>query len=368
MVIRKWGGMMRKRIVRLLLWLGIALMICVPGSLAKSYGTKILFIQSTDRGKSLYISDADGSHLYEIHSAKELKVYLEKGHLLFTAGNQVYEYDWKNKQKKRWAVFEEPAIYLSFMPDELDQALVVGVSPLQTNYYVLDFTDGNVRRIPPGSWSEDSGYVSKITVPSGDQVRSATVKRVSLGRFELVIREGKEERWVLPRSMTLLPEAPLWSPDSLKLAFFAKSWNEPSGFYSLYVLDCSQDKPNLELVHEEVFPRYFFNRPDSGGFIPDWDASSNYLYFSTLPYGGPSQSNVMRYDLKNHRSTVLFHHPSENYYPKIDPSGTELLFLSNREGDRFQLYRIKAPWTEAVRVSPPEGFTEWARWYSPPEG
>lgn len=360
----KWGVVMGNRMGRFLLWLGIALMIFVPGSLAKSQGSQIVFVQSTDEGKSLYISDADGGNLRKIHSAKEIRVYLGKNHLLFTAGNHLYEYDWQTGKEKRWAVFEEPEIYLSFMPEGPDQALIIGMSDIQTNYYVIDFTDGNVRRIPPGS-SGSGNYVSKITATSGDQARSATVKRSVMGRFELTVREGKEERWVLPGDMTLLPEAPIWSPDSLKLAFYAKPWHDSGGFYSLYVLDCSQTKPILETVHEDVFSKYYYNRLDSGGFTPDWDASSNYLYFSTLPYGVPSQSNVMQYDLKNHRKTVLFHHNSENYYPKVAPSGTELLFLSNREGGRFQLYRIKAPWTEPVRVSPSVGFTEWARWFNP---
>jgi len=352
-----------------MLWLGFALVLFGGSGLAKSHGAWIVFIQKTDAGRSLYISDADGKNLRQIHfSDKELHVYLGKSRLLFTAGSHVYEYDWKKGQTKHWAAFKEPDIYLSVMPDGPDQALVIGVFNDQANYYALDFTDGNVRRIPPGSWSGNSGnYLSKLIVTSGDQARSATVQRSALGRLELIIREGKEQRWVLPRSMTLLPEAPVWSPDSLKVAFFAKPWNEPGGFYSLYVVDCSQEKPKLEMVHDSVFPKYYFNSSDSERFVPDWDASSNYLYFSTLPYGVPSQSNVIQYDLKNHRSMVLFHHHSENYFPKIDPSGKELIFLSNREGRQFQLYRMKEPWTEAIRISPSEGYTEWARWYGPSE-
>lgn len=319
----------------------------------------ILFVQETTNGATLNLTEIDGSGTRELRTGRRISVYHSPRHLLYLVDGRLYEYDPELKQERLWARFKDRIIGIQLEAEGPDQAFIVSQSDYELNYHVLDFSDGNIRRAPPRSFSAGfGGNTSTLTINSPDQRYTAEL-RFSAKRSDLKIKSLKHQ-WVLPKELTLLPDVPQWSPDSLKLAFYGKAASGYAGFYSLYVLDLSGPELELHQVATDVFPRYFFDGVGSGGFRPAWFGDSRGLLYSYLPYGMPKQSSLLKYNLATKTVQTLYESSGENYYPMPSRDGSKIIFISNRDNEGFRLFLLTDPQKAPRQLSPEKGETVWA--------
>lgn len=322
----------------------------------------ILFTQITSGRETLYMTEAAGKNLRKIAAAKTISVFPEKRHLLYVIDRKLYEYDFKLNQTKQWAKFTEPAIQVSVQSDGPDQALIAGATEYAVNFYILDFSDGDLRKVSAPSVYKGWSSGRKLTVSSPDNTSTAIVQTGNGFQFQLSVETIDHRKWELSRSLSVLPDSPAWSPDSKKLAFYAKPSEKYDGFYSLYLLDLTRQDIQLRKIQDEVFSTYLFSR-NSKGFRPCWSDNGSYLIFSYLPYGLPSESSIIAYHVDRGEKEILVNSKSQDLYPQLSADGEQLLFLSDRENNQFQLFLANLKLKEIKKISPDEGYTSWARWY-----
>lgn len=348
------------------------LFLAVMGVKAFSTGESAIFIQKNGAERTLYIVKEDGSGLQTIVSGKEIICYTVGQHLLIYSERRLLEYIPEKSETKLIADFGKDVDFcyaFAMEPAGPDQALVVTGSQYSSflHWYVLEFSDGSLRKIDPPFDSVPAGKSSKL---SPDENAEAIIKSMALGnRFELQIKEkgaGKTKTknlWTLPKEMTTLPVYPVWAPNSRQLAFYAKQLTENEGVtgtYSLYVFDL--DRKELVLVQKQVFSISGYSKLEMGEFRPDWSNDSKYLIVEYQPFGLPTESSVLRYEVSSGKKIFLNNSPGEKQYPSWSPSGNRILFLSSREGKGYQLYTMDSSGNKLSRLSPPAGITEWAKW------
>lgn len=347
------------------------LSLAVVGVKAVASNDFVLFLQKDDQQKTLYIVKEDGSDLQTIINGKEVITYEAGRHLLIYSDRKLYEYDPEKSETKLITSFGKDVDFcyaFAMKPAGPDQALVVTGNQYSSflRWYVLEFSDGSLRKIDPPFDSLPSGKSSEY---SPDENAEAVIKRTSFGnRFELQIKEKVAGRtntiWTLPKEMTILPAYPVWSPNSRMVAFYGKDLKEKEGFngsYSLYIFDL--DRKELILVQEHVFSiTRFINKVEMGEFRPDWSSDSKYLIVEYQPFGLPTESSVLRYESGSGRKVFLNNSRGEKQYPSWSPSGEWISFLSSREGKGYQLYVMDSNGGSVNRLSPPAGITEWAKW------
>lgn len=296
---------------------------------------QIFFLQQEKDGRNLYAYDYLKSERRCLRSGKNLNVRSSGMHLLYTNENKLYQYDLLKDKEFLIGEFSEEIIYIDESTENFNQVTIVSASlryELELNYYVLDFNDNDLRRISQPKDYGNSG--NKITALSPNASAEARVA-LGLSRSGLEIKKGKEQ-WKLPKELTVFPERPMWSPDSKKLAFYAKNNTFANsiyeGFFSLYIVDIEQIPFGLHMVQADVFTRYSFEQLTSGGFAPMWTSDSQKLVYAYLIYGSPNESSLMEYDLNTLSSRELYKGPGKNYYPQFSPDEQSVLFVSNRYG------------------------------------
>lgn len=333
---------------------------------SKFSGEAILFTQVTGEGKTLYFSDNNGLSLVKIISGKELEVFSDKKNILYFCDQQLYRFS-LNNQKSEWiATFKEKNISINFFEntDELAQALILAKDTYSLNYYIIDFNDNNIRQLDQSlNLARTTGNEVSSISPNG--LNRVIVRRAPKSRFEIIV-EAKDSnkyksKWKLPRNLTVLPELPVWAPDSGKIAFYAKDVSNNGGFYSLYIYFIGTNE--LKLVKEQVFPKLFFSNPWSEGFRPNWSHDGRELIFEYLPYGLPTRSAIISYETETGKSRIITESQGENQYPQWSPSGKKILFLSNRDNQLLRLYVMDHSGENLRQISPEEGVTEWAQWF-----
>jgi Tol biopolymer transport system component len=325
----------------------------------------ILFRQVATNQETLYIADDAGNDLRAIATGKSISVFPGEKRLLYINESQLYEYDFHSNQTKLWAKFDEPSIQVSVMPYGPDQALIAGATDYEIHFYVLDFSDGNLRRISTPSGFKNSGNTRKLTVASPDNSSVAIIRSGNGYHYSLSIETGNKRKWQLPGNMTVYPESPHWSPDSGKLVFYARLSNGIEGFYSLYCLELNQPEIILRKIQDDVFSSYLFSDSRSNGFRPSWSDNSDYVIFSYLPYGLPSESSIISYTVKTGAKEVLQHSRSQNLYPQLSMDRERLLFLSDREDKQLQVFITNFKLKSTKKIAPSKGYTAWAQWYRP---
>lgn len=322
----------------------------------------LVFTQKTEDRTIVYIYQPDTGKLQEVARGKDLSVFLQGKHFLYLNDRKLYQYKAAAARSKELATFNEEKIYLEVFPDGPEQALVVAEDKYKIfNWYVLELSDGSLRRIKQPPLGRSGSYrVPSLTSP--DKKAAAVIKRSGLAIEETV--SGKTRTiWSLPKGMTIIPDWPVWSPDSKRIAFYAKEDKGFEGFYSLYLFDLV--KKELILVEKQVLAKYLFSNFSMRSFIPAWSKDGKLLIFQSQPNGLPTRSLIIKYNAVTGEKQVLTDSPGSNDYPEWSFSERYISFLSNRETPGRQLYLMDPEGENLKRVSPEEGYTDWAGWYRP---
>jgi hypothetical protein len=336
----------------------------------------VFFSQVVGDQKTVFLVKADGTDQRALVSGKNIKVFLIRKHMLYYTDHQLFEYLPVEQKSKLLTRFNEDEIFIQDLAGKTasqsetpDQAVILAETPYEQNVYVLEFSDGSIRSVSESLFSSsasNANSASSIKISSPDQTAVAVVQQAGMKlRFELLIQEKVKDKpktsWTLPQNMTVIPELPIWSPNSHSLAFYARSFDQLTGFYSLYLYDL--EKKELRMIQEQVFSTMSLNSLSMGPFRPEWSQDGKYLIFQYRPYGLPTESLILKYDAVNDKKTTLTSSCGHNLYPTWSPSGKSILFLSNREAIQDQVYIMDDKGEHLRRLSPPNGYTEWASWY-----
>jgi Tol biopolymer transport system component len=353
---------MKKTCLVLLLVVFLVATLTVMAAPAEDYA---VFVQVDNERKTLYVSNPDGSDLQTVISGDNIQFFAEGRHLLYFSDHQLYEYNLVSRNSKLLTKFTEARIAIRKLSDEPDQAVIVAGNDYEVHWYIIDFPDGGARRIeePSGLGSGQNTTLKEIS-PQGEamvNIKSAAMEN----RFHLVVQErvnGKFKiSWSSPKKMSVIPDFPVWAPNSRMIAFFGKDAEGVEGFYSLYVLDL--DAKKLVPVQKQVFSKMFFDNTRMGTFTPNWSHDSKYLIFQYRPFGLPTESSIIKYEVSTGKEITLTNSSGNNENPVWSPSGRNILFLSDREGSKNQLYTMDEQGEHVKRLSPAGGNTEWAKWW-----
>ena len=324
----------------------------------------LVFSQVVDGQKIIYSYQPDSQVLNRVVQGKNLSVFLQGKHFLFFNEQKLFQYNITTQEAKELTTFKEKELYLDVMPDGPEQALVVAKDGYDLNWYVLELSDGSLRRVMQPPLGSGRSNTPKLASP--DNKATAVIKTPTFSQnFTLSIEERvngkKKTSWSLPQEMTIIPDWPIWSPDSKRLAFYAKKADGFEGFYSLYIFDLA--KKELILVENQVFAKYIFSNIGMKAFIPAWSDDGQFLIFQSQPNGLPNWSSIIKYDTVTGKKQILTQSAGSNDYPVWSLTDRFISFLSNRETSERQLYMIDPHGKNLRRVSPQEGHTEWAEWY-----
>jgi hypothetical protein len=328
----------------------------------------LVFTQKTGDQTIVYTYQPDTAELKEVVRGQNLSVFLQGKHFLYLKDQKLFQYHAVAARSKELATFEEKRVYLEVIPDGPEQALVVAEDKYKIyNWYVLELSDGSLRRIKQPQFRPTGGYrVPSLTSP--DRKATAVIKTPAFSQSPTLLIEatvnGKTETvWSLPKGMMIIPDWPVWSPDSKRIAFYAKEDRGFEGFYSLYLFDLAQKE--LILVEKQVLAKYLFSNISMRSFIPVWSKDGKSLIFQSQPNGLPTRSLIIKYNIITGEKQVLTDSSGSNDYPEWSFSERYISFLSNRETPGRQLYLMDPEGGNLKRVSPEEGNTEWSSWYRP---
>lgn len=330
-------------------------------------GTEYLvFSQVSGDQSTVYMYQPDSQVVDQVVRGKNISVFLQGKYFLYFKEQKLFQYNIMTHEAKELAGFKEKELYLEVIPDGPEQALVVAKDEFVVNWYVLELSDGSVRRVNQPPAQSGNSQTPKIASPDKNAV--AVIKPHGFSQnFAITIQEKENGKlkttWSLPQGLTIVPDWPIWSPDSKRIAFYGKEANGFEGFYSLYLFDLV--KKDLILVENQVFAKYIFSNIGMRSFIPAWSKDGKYLVFQSQPNGLPNRSSIVKYDVTTGKKQVLTQSAGSNDYPYWSLSDRYISFLSNRETEDRQLYIIDPQGANLKRVSPQEGFTEWAEWYRP---
>lgn len=327
----------------------------------------LVFTQKTGDQVIVYTYQPETVELKEVIRGKNLSVFLQGKYFLYLKDQKLFQYHAVAARSKELATFEEKRVYLEVIPDGPEQALVVAEDKYKIfNWYVLELSDGSLRRVKQPQFATGTSRVPSLTSP--DRKATAVIKTPAFSQsptllIEAMVKGKTETVWSLPKGMMIIPDWPVWSPDSRRIAFYAKEDKGIEGFYSLYLFDLVQKE--LVLVEKQVLAKYLFSNYSMASFIPAWSKDGKYLIFQSQPNGLPTRSLVMKYDVSTGEKKVLTDSPGSNDYPAWSFSERYISFISNRETPGRQLYLMDPKGENLKRVSSGEGNTEWASWYRP---
>jgi Tol biopolymer transport system component len=354
---------MRNKFFPIILLLMSILSTPVRGASETEY---LVFSQVINGLQVIHSYQPDTQALNRVVQGKNLSVFLQGKYFLYFKEQKLFQYNIVTQQAKELATFKEKELYLEVIPDGPEQALVVAKDGYDLNWYVLELSDGSFRRVMQPPTGRGRSTTPKLISP--DKKATAVIKTPAFSQnFTLSIEENvngrKKTSWSLSRDMTIIPDWPIWSPDSKQIAFYAKKADGFEGFYSLYLLDLA--KKDLILVENQVFAKYIFSNIGMKSFIPAWSEDSQFLIFQCQPNGLPNSSLIVKYHVPTGKKQILTQSAGSNDYPNWSLTNRYISFLSNRETSKRQLFIMDPQGANVRRVSPQEGFTEWAEWYRP---
>jgi hypothetical protein len=346
----------------------ILIVIFFSGIASGSSVEYLVFTQKTGDQTIVYTYQPAVSELKEVVRGQNLSVFLQGKYFLYLKDQKLYQYYAAAAHSKELATFKEKRVYLEVIQDGPEQALVVAEDKYKIfNWYVLELSDGSLRRVKQPPLSQRGPYrVPSLTSP--DRKATVVIKTPAFSQsptllIEATVNGKKETVWSSPKGMMIIPDWPVWSPDSRRIAFYAKEDKGFEGFYSLYLFDL--DQKELVLIEKQVLAKYLFSNLSMESFIPAWSKDGKHLIFQSQPNGLPTRSLIMKYDVSTGGKKVLTDSPGSNDYPAWSFSERYISFLSNRETPGRQLYLMDPKGESLRRVSPEEGSTQWASWHRP---
>jgi Tol biopolymer transport system component len=351
-------------------------------TMADSGIDEVVYCQLFNGQRTVFVVNSDGGNQRIVVSGKDVKTFLIRKHILYFTNHQLFEYLPATGQSKLLGRFDEDKLTIQDLSDKSyaaaeiaagnqaqapDQAVILAETIFEQNLYIIEFSDGSIRTVTSSMLPNTMTSVG-ISSPksySPNQTALALVRQDGMKlRFEITIQEKKNGQfkttWTLPKNMTIIPELPVWSPGSRWLAFYARAYESVSGFYSLYLYD--RESKEMRTVQEQVFSTIPSNVLTMGSFVPQWSKDGKFLIFQYQNYG-PTDSLIMKYEAETGKKLTLTSSRGHNLYPSWSPTGKSILFISNREAAQDQVYTIDANGEHLKRLSPPEGYTEWANWY-----
>jgi Tol biopolymer transport system component len=351
-------------------------------TMADSGIDEVVYCQLFNGQRTVFVVNSDGGNQRIVVSGKDVKTFLIRKHILYFTNHQLFEYLPATGQSKLLGRFDEDKLTIQDLSDKSyaaaeiaagnqaqapDQAVILAETIFEQNLYIIEFSDGSIRTVTSSMLPNTMTSVG-ISSPksySPNQTALALVRQDGMKlRFEITIQEKKNGQfkttWTLPKNMTIIPELPVWSPGSRWLAFYARAYESVSGFYSLYLYD--RESKEMRKVQEQVFSTIPSNVLTMGSFVPEWSKDGRFLIFQYQNYG-PTDSLIVKYEAETGIKLTLTSSRGHNLYPSWSPTGKSILFISNREAAQDQVYTIDANGEHLKRLSPPEGYTEWANWY-----
>jgi hypothetical protein len=369
---KEWMILKRKWFLSIFLGMIVSMAMLFSTSGA-SGGEYLVFSQRVGEEQRLYVAKSDGADLQTVCSGKGYTVFFLGTHLFYFQDHQLYRYDFSANSSQFLARFDDDRIFLNTFTDEPDspeQVLIITQNEAMKteNWYILDCDDNSIRRISKSLLPvTQTGSIQSLSPDSSYQTQ---IRKNFSYRFGLELRSsghGKMKAktlWTLPKNMTVIPEPPVWAPNSEMFAFYGKDYQDnPVGFYTLFLYDIKQQK--LITIQERVFAKVSFSRLEMGEFSPAWTDDGKYLIIEYQPYGLPTESSILKYDVESGKKTYLGESQGTKGYPLWSHSGQVILFLAKQKGEDAQVYTMDAQGENLTRISPQEGFTEWAGWYKP---
>lgn len=332
----------------------------------------LIFCQAEGQEKVLYLYRTDQALPQTVARGKDITASAGDGWFLYYADHKLYRYDPVQNSSKFLAQLTAAEISAQILPGEAGQALIVAKEDNWINWYVLDMSDGKLRPLerPPAAIS--GGGSAEVASPN--RAFSLRIKVTPFSRridLELQKKFLKGNRaqteivWRLPKDLTLLPEAPLWAPDSKNLAFYAKKAGEMEGFYSLYLLNA--DSLQFRQISAQVFNRLLFGSYLSGPYQPSWSHDGGALLFSNQPYGLPTEREIVKYEVNAARKAVVTSGKWNYQYPAWSPSDQWIAVLAEQGVSASQLYIMGPEGENFRRISPGTGRCQWAKWFNDSE-
>jgi Tol biopolymer transport system component len=132
-----------------------------------------------------------------------------------------------------------------------------------------------------------------------------------------------------------LDEAPAWSPDGARIAF----WSTRGGAVDLYVMDA--DDSNIQpLTH---------NADGLMSQAPSWSPDRNEIVFSALGIG--ERPDIFILSLKDMKLTNLTKNQDADGDPAWSPDGARIAFSSGRDGANWQIYLMNTDGSNIVKLT-----------------
>ncbi len=318
--------------------------------------TWLAFKQIVEKEQTVYLADPAGWSKQAVVTGSKVAVFIQGKRFLYLQGQKLYEYYVADGSRRFICEFKEPKIALEVMSDGPDQALVAAEDELGVNWYILELSDGSVRKI-----AMRGGFGSK-QLSSPDQSTAIAFKPGLMDfRIGLAVQQKKRVIWESPGDQMVIPEA-VWSPDSKYFAFYAKKYDENyDGFYNLYLFDVAARK--LKLVQDRSFTVLFSNLR-MGPFAPTWSVDGKSLVFQYQLYGTVGRTGLLKYQVETGKKTLLGTSDGVNEYPSWSPDNQWIAVLTSREGNGQQVWVTDPQGEQWQRIAPAQGVTEWAQWYS----
>ena len=328
----------------------------------------LIFCQTEGQEKVMYLFRTDQANAQIVARGKNLTVSSGPGWFLYYVDDTLYRFDPVQNTSRELAKLPATELSAQILPGETEQALIIAKQDDWIRWYVLDLNDGKLRPVerPAGSGgmdgsnevgSKNRAYTLRLrATPFSQRINMELQKNTQKGN-----RTQTAIVWRLPKDLTMLPEAPLWAPDSRNVAFYAKKAGAMEGFYSLYLLNA--ETLQFRLIGAQVFNRLLFGSYLSGPYQPDWSHDGKAVLFSSQPYGLPTEREIVKYDVAAARRSVLTTGKWNYQYPVWSPSDQWIAVLADQGATAGQLYMMGPQGENLRRISPGTGRCQWAKWF-----
>jgi tricorn protease len=283
-------------------------------------GDRIYFTSDRDRTGNLFSIDPASRQVAKLTDHKEYDVRWASGGpggIVYENGGDIFFYDIAASRSSKVVIrvpSERPAARPGFVA-LADKITEFGLSP--DGKRALFVARGEVLTVPA-----EKGNTRNLTNSSGAHDRGASWSPDGKWIAYLSDRTGEEEIWIAPQDGSAEARrlttdghcwrfAPLWSPDSRKLAFADKD-------QKLFWVDAATGKATLADQAKE-FEIYDYA----------WSPDSRWLAYNKQD---PDQMRqIFLYSLDTGRVTRVTSEMSDSRAPVFDPQGRYLYFLSDRD-------------------------------------